>query len=235
MKKAVSVLTAICLLIAALPMGAFAAQVGVDVSGFSSVTVFGGSVGGHVFENYGVSIVMYWATWNYPAREQMLIMQQIHEEHPEYGVFAALHVDGTSTAEEALEFIAAHGISFTVFIADSVWEGVASEASFIPQTFIVNRYCVIVEAWQASFADDEILLETLDDWYEPLEPIDPTADGDADLSGAVDSADALYVLRCVMGLAEYGELNLAHGDVNLNGELDSGDALMILRAVSSIG
>lgn len=235
MKKAAAIITAVCLLACALPMGALAEQVGSFVGGFSSVTLSGSPIGGAVFENYGVSAVIYWATWSYPARDQMLVMQHIHEAHPEYGIFGALRVDSTSTAEAAREFVASHGITFPVFIIDEVWEGVVSQASFMPQTFLVSRYGYIVEAWQAAFQDDEVLLERLREWYEPLEPIDPTADGDADLSGFVDSADALYVLRCVMGLAQYGELNLLHGDVNLNGALDSGDALIILRTVSSIG
>ena len=231
MKKAAAIVLALCIAFCVLSGTAFAAQVGASVSGFSSVTVGGGPITGAAFFDHGVSVVMYWATWSYPARDQMLVMQAIHEAHPEYGVFAALHVDSTSTAEAAFDYVVSHGITFPVFIAESVWEGIASETAFVPQTFIVDRHGVIVEAWQASFQTADVLLDRLGEWYEPIDPPVPTADGDADLSGVVDSVDALYVLRCVLGLAEYGELNLAHGDVNLSGGFDTGDALLILRSL----
>lgn len=52
--------------------------------------------------------------------------------------------------------------------------------------------------------------------------------GDADGSGAVDSLDALMVLRYAMGLIN-GLPNFANADVNGDGAVDSADALMILR------
>ena len=58
--------------------------------------------------------------------------------------------------------------------------------------------------------------------------------GDADGSGAVDSADALLVLRYSMGLIDHIPV-FANADVNGDGVLDSSDALMILRMALGMG
>ena len=53
--------------------------------------------------------------------------------------------------------------------------------------------------------------------------------GDVDLNGVVDSADALYALRCALNIIELSETQLAAADVTGDGVCDSTDALMILR------
>ena len=62
---------------------------------------------------------------------------------------------------------------------------------------------------------------------------DPVA-GDADGSGAVDTTDALYVLRCALGISGNAEEMLLNCDIDGNGMIDTTDALIILRMALGI-
>lgn len=68
-------------------------------------------------------------------------------------------------------------------------------------------------------------------WAYPDDPIpeEPFLLGDVNGDGAVDSSDALLLLRASMGLAELDEAQLSAGDVNGDGAADTTDALLILR------
>ncbi|MCR5809282.1 MAG: hypothetical protein K6G56_06935 [Clostridiales bacterium] len=231
MKKLAAIIIAVCML-ALVPVtnAETRAQIGTSVGGFSSELLDGTPIDGSVFASYSVSAVTYWATWSADCREQLVILQSIHEAHPEYGLFGLLYTDGTSTASAAQAFLSEQGIDIPVFLCDEVWQGVVNESMIIPQTFIVNRNGMIVESWQAAFDNAGILEERLAVWAEVL----PAADGDANLDGEVTSGDALYVIRCVMRLITPGAENTAHGDLNGNGVLDNADALMIIRRVMGL-
>lgn len=231
MKKLAAIILAVCML-AALPTvkAETRAQVGTIVSGFSSTLLNGASINGSVFGSYSVSAVTYWATWSADCREQIRILQSIHEAHPEYGLFGLLYVDGTSTVAAARAFLAEEGITVPVFVCDSVWQSVVNESMIIPQTFIVSSSGVIVECWQAAFANASALEARLALWCTAV-----AADGDANLDGTVDLADALYIIRCTMNLITPGSENIAHGDVNGTGALDSSDALIIIRRLMGLG
>ena len=203
-----------------------AQQIGTDVSGFSSVTISGTPISGSVFGNYRASVVCYFATWSQECLDQLALLQRVHRSHPEYGVFGLLCLESTSTAEAALEYMTSHGYTFTVFVCDSIWQGVVDQSMFIPQSFFVSNEGVIVEAWQAAFQWIGIIEERLAYWGQLA-----YADGDADLNGIVNSADALYVLRCSMAIVEYNIIAVFHGDINGNNYLDTADALLILRMI----
>ncbi|MBQ1519918.1 MAG: dockerin type I repeat-containing protein, partial [Clostridia bacterium] len=68
-------------------------------------------------------------------------------------------------------------------------------------------------------------------WAYPDDPIpeEPFLLGDVNGDGAVDSSDALLLLRASMGLAELDEAQLSAGDMNGDGAADTTDALLILR------
>lgn len=229
--------------------GSQRAQIGADVSGFQSVDIYGQPISGEVFhENYS-SVVTYFATWNAACIGQLDILQSIHDSEPGFGVYALLYEDATSTAETAAAVAQEHGITFPIFVVDSVWAPITAESSFIPQSFIINKDGVIVEAWQAAFDSPDTLLERLIHWAEgyvppdpsdpPVDPTDPPVeptqppvtpfDGDVDLNGEVNAQDALIVLRCSLDLMELTHEIWEHGDVNRNGIIDSADALIILR------
>ncbi len=202
---------------------------GHSVGGFSSITLSGQSIDGNVFSDYGVSIVTYWATWSADCRNQMAILQQIHEEHPEYGVFGLLHVDGTSTAKAARDFMNDNGYTFTVFVVDRVWKKIVEATPFIPQSFIVSSNALIVEAWVAAFQSAEQPLEMLEFWY----CVSPWS-GDIDLNGSVTSADALYALRTALKLIEITDRQLICGDVNHDWKINTEDALRIMRSTMDL-
>lgn len=231
MKKAASLLLIACMLLAAVPAGAYLpdAQVGMDVCGFSSTTPDGAFINGYVFTQYGSSVVTYWATWNEDCVAQMDLLQKVHKNHPEYGVFGLLHVDATSTAEAALELIDSKGYTFPIILIDSVWQEVIDKAPFIPQTFIVSRSGIITEVWHAAFDSTATILTALGNWYDVS-----LVDGDADLNGKITVNDALLVIRIAMRIKTGNHLNLAHGDMNCNGKLDVSDALKILRMAMGI-
>ncbi len=231
MRKFTALLIAICMLLAANCVRADGerAQIGTDVSGFYSFDIYGVPVTGSVFHSKTVSAVTYWATWSPACVAQLEILQQIADAHPERGVFGLLWVDATSTVEAAREIMEQNGYTFPVFVCDDVWQRVADQSTVIPQSFIVNSEGVIVEVWHAAFSSAEILDERLAFWAS--DPVAPQPDGDADLNGVIDSADALHVLRCVVGAIVPDEECILHSDMNGNGALDSGDALLILRMV----
>lgn len=231
MKKAAAFL--IALLIAAFPQftlagGASRGAAGTDVSGFSASCIDGSVLSGEVFSSYECSAVTYFATWSSDCLRQLEILAEIKAAHPEYGVFGLLRVDATSTPEAALAVMNAHGYDFPVMICSGGWQTVAEEAFVIPQTFIVNRSGVIAEAWQAAFSSSSVLLTRL------MRVSFGPPDGDADVNGTVNSADALFVLRAAMGLCDQTTEALLHADMNENGALDSQDALEILRFALSL-
>ena len=60
-------------------------------------------------------------------------------------------------------------------------------------------------------------------------PDNAPAFGDVNSDGAVDSADALLILRSSVGLATFDDEQSTLGDVNGDGKVDSADALSVLR------
>ena len=59
--------------------------------------------------------------------------------------------------------------------------------------------------------------------------------GDVDMNNAIDSCDALIVMRCSVGLIELSDEQNEAADVNTDGVADSIDALTILQAAIGIG
>lgn len=199
-------------------------QPGMSVKHFSSLLITGEPIDGNVFSEYGVSIVTYWAVWSADCRNQMGLLQQIHDEHPEYGVFGLLYVDGTSTVSAAREFMSENGYTFPVFVVDRVWKKVVELSPFLPQSFIVSPNGIIVEMWTAAFTSAELPLEMLSFW-NGVAP----GSGDVDMNGTVTTVDALHVLRSSLQMEELSEAALLCADVTGDGNVDSGDALNILR------
>lgn len=205
-------------------------QVGVSVSQFSSSDIEGNPINGEIFSQYSASVVCYFATWSQDCLDQLLLLQTIKNENPEYGVFGLLCEDATSTPEAALAIMEAEGYTFPVFLCDDIWEGIVSESVYIPQSFFVNNSGTIVEAWHAAFQSASILRERLAFWASPT----GVADGDADENGIVDVNDALLVLRCAMGLLPVTQAVLEHGDMNGSGTIETDDALILLRIALGI-
>ncbi len=231
MKKLTAILLLICLT-AALPVQAdtYNEQVGMNVSGFSSNLITGEAAGGQMFSEYPVSVVMYWATWNTDSVSQLRLLQQITDEHPEYGVFALLKVDATSTVDAALSIAEQNGYSFPIIVCDEVWQTVVEKAPFMPQYFLVNGSGVIVEVWHSAFSGADILLDRLSYWSATS----TMPDGDIDYNGTVDMADGLLLLRCALGISSVNETIMLHGDLDGDGVITVNDSLILVRIVLGI-
>ena len=79
---------------------------------------------------------------------------------------------------------------------------------------------------------DEATLKKLTDAEEALAALDEKTDvliGNVNNDGAVDSSDALVLLRASVGLEELSAEQMLSGDVNNDGTVDSADALEVLR------
>lgn len=202
-------------------------QVGTSVVGFSSVCIDGELIDGRIFGNYAASAVVCWATWSAESCAQLELLREVSAAHPEYGVMGLLHTDATSTPEAALAFVEEHGYEFPVFVCDEVWGDLVGESMYIPQCFIVDRYGLVVEVWQAAFTSADTLLERLAYWSG-------LADGDVDMNGVINSVDALMIMRHVMGLNTLSPEQIARGDVDGDGRLTGYDALMVIRQALSL-
>ncbi len=145
-------------------------QVGSDVSGFSSSYLDGSAADGSIFAEHPVSVVTYWATWSGACQSEMPFYQQLYETGDEIGVFGLLHEDGTSTVSSALALLNANGCGYPVFVTDSVWTGITSQSSYIPQTFFVDENGVIVEARTGVFTSYQQLAERVSYWISVLAP-----------------------------------------------------------------
>jgi hypothetical protein len=55
--------------------------------------------------------------------------------------------------------------------------------------------------------------------------------GDVNLDGSVNAADAVVVLRSVIGLVQLDALQRCNADLDENGSIDTGDAILVLRSV----
>ena len=223
MKRITALAITVCILAVSVTAAGLRAQIGRDMSGFTSETVDGNAIDGSVFSEHGISVVMFWATWSFPSLRQLALMQQVHEARPDFGVYGALLTDATSTPAAALEYMSSHGITFPSFVCEEQWLSAADGSSFIPQTFIVNSEGIIVEAWQAEFTSAAAIIERLAAWA-PMQP-----DGDITLNGVVTTEDALVAMRIAMDMMSCTPAMLAHGDVNPDGVIDASDALLIFR------
>ena len=53
--------------------------------------------------------------------------------------------------------------------------------------------------------------------------------GDVDFDGSVTSSDARLILRCAVGLENFGQAQLQLGDLDRSGDITSADARLALR------
>jgi len=80
-----------------------------------------------------------------------------------------------------------------------------------------------------TFTLDELVTVDLGDII--LEPDEDYGNGDVDQSGGVNVADAILVLRQIVGLVELTPSQWQSADVNLDGAVDVADAILILRFI----
>ncbi|MBR6109291.1 MAG: leucine-rich repeat protein [Clostridia bacterium] len=124
-------------------------------------------------------------------------------------------------------FMACEGLSSVVFLGAP-----PSEVGEWVFDFCASDFCILYNsAYSAEWAPNG---ETT--WNEyPIAPCEIEAEpGDADGSGAIDTTDALLVLRCALGISGDPEEMIAICDMDGNGVIDTTDALLILRMALGI-
>ncbi|MBO4562745.1 MAG: redoxin family protein [Clostridia bacterium] len=243
LKRIVSALTALVLLLV-LPSAGMGGSggVGMDVSGFSSVTFEGEPVDGSIFPGYTLTVINIWQRWCGPCWVEMPVFLELYEHYsatPEADVslWGALYYgDHPENIQEAVDFVAANGYCWNhMIICDEFLEvataGVEGGNLLIPQTFIVDRYGIVRAQFYGKFETLDELLPVTEEWLAILNVEYEASRGDTDGDGAIDSADALLALRHAMGVTQLGTNELLRADMDGDGSVSSADALLILRAV----
>lgn len=234
------------LLLAAIPAGVTAGGVpvrdgvGMDVSGFQSVTFEGEPVDGSIFAEAEMTVINIWQRWCGPCWAELPAFQQLYEHYSEtpeadVRIWGALYYgDNPDTIQQAIDFVAANGYEWPQMLMCDEFTEVASggeqvENLRIPQTLIIDRYGIVRAQHFGSITEYEELAEFVGGWLRELRDEYAAERGDVDGNGTVDSIDALLALQYALGAAELDNAQLLRGDINGDGGVDSSDALLILR------
>lgn len=247
MKKLLSVLMAVMLLIAAsFPVLADDGRetrdaVGMSLIGLNTTDLYGAPVNDSIFAGYTMTVMNYWATWCGPCIGEMpdfLTLYNYYEATPENDVqlWGVLMYDYPDEIPEAIQMTEANGWTWGHMRKNTQLYNIAlalvGDGSVpIPQTIIVDRNGTIRAHKRARFFDYEEMYEYVSGWYETLsaEEGPGAVHGDADGDGAVSVSDALMALRHAMGILTLGESAASACDIDQDGSVTVADALSILR------
>ena len=93
-----------------------------------------------------------WATWCVPCREEMPAMEQLHAVFADSGLrVIAVSVDEAGSDAAVREFIATHGIQFTVARDPDKRVSRAFRTLGVPETFLIDRRGKIARRWIGEF------------------------------------------------------------------------------------
>lgn len=212
--------------------------VGMNIADLRSVTFEGEPVDGSIFRESALTVINVWQRWCGPCWVELPYFQQLYEHFeatPEADVqlWGALYYDNESQIQEAIDYVADMGYAWNEMVMCgelmNVVTGGGADNPHIPQTLIIDRYGTVRAQVIGKVDSFDELFELTDSWLRILTEEYEAEAGDIDSDGAVTSADALYVLRCAMGLLELDSPESLRADVNGDGTVDSSDALAILR------
>ncbi len=249
-QKLISAFIAI-LLFAALPAAGLGAPergsdaVGMDISGFQSVTFAGDPVDGSIFAGSSLTVINIWQRWCGPCWVELPYFLQLHEHYSEtpeadVQVWGALYYgDNPSTIPEAVEFVAENGYNWNhMLMCDELTYAAVGGGDpagiTVPQTLIVDRYGIVRAQVLGKVDSFEELFGLTEDWLCTLLEEYAASAGDTDGDGSVTATDALIALRHAMGLADLDSGAFLRADIDGSGIVDMIDALTILRAALGI-
>jgi cytochrome c biogenesis protein CcmG, thiol:disulfide interchange protein DsbE len=93
-----------------------------------------------------------WATWCPPCREEMPGLQALHERHGPDGLrVVGVSVDGGGDGSAVREFLAAHGITFTILHDPQDRVARQFRTMGVPETFLIDADGRIVQRWIGKF------------------------------------------------------------------------------------
>ncbi|MBO4848125.1 MAG: hypothetical protein J5586_03130 [Clostridia bacterium] len=94
-----------------------------------------------------------------------------------------------------------------------------------------EEFIAFLMAFYDPTSSQELIDETLAALLEALDTAGYEL-GDIDMNGEITTADAIILLRYVMGLMPLDDAALALADMNGDGDIDTADALLVLRAAT---
>ena len=240
MKKYLSFVLAVLMLLACVPAGAKTDEptregIGMNVAGFnarllkSTEYYDSSSVSQHT-----VTIMTLWADWCPSCQGYLPIVQQMYDHYmatPEQDVqfIGAVSLTQGCTETSATNYINNHGYTWTNVVPDSVLRAVFNTSGYIPQTLIVDRYGVVRAQVVGKVDSYEELSELTSSWLQTLREEYAACAGDIDGNGEVNATDALIAMRYALDILPLTTAQLLRGDVDGNGIVNSTDALLIFR------
>ncbi|HET7275638.1 MAG TPA: TlpA disulfide reductase family protein [Longimicrobiaceae bacterium] len=119
-------------------------EVGQPAPDYSAVTLAGDSVSLASLSGE-VVLLNVWATWCHPCREEIPVLQQLHEDHADEGL-AVIGVSVDARGEEAniREFAEDYGMTYPVWLDPAERVSAIFRLLGVPSTFLIDRNGVIV-------------------------------------------------------------------------------------------
>ena len=236
--------------------------VGIDVSGFSTVDIYGNEVNGDIFKSRDITVIHYFAIWYDVCIVEMGYIQTAHENfsESEVGVYGLL--EASSSADICASLMDAYAYTYPCLMLDDVLSEMAGVYPMVPQTFFVDSNGIVVEHFAGIFETYEQLEAIIASHvgqslvYHTVAFIDgltdeviasvPVVDGDAaeapeppvheGYSFSHWDADFSCVHEDINVVAVYivdvSQYEL--GDVNMDGNVDITDVVLLLRGVLGI-
>ncbi|HET7570426.1 MAG TPA: TlpA disulfide reductase family protein [Gammaproteobacteria bacterium] len=94
-------------------------------------------------EGARLTVINFWASWCKPCREEIAALETVNQRWRRFGVrIVGVAVD-SGTPKQLADFIARHGIAYTVLVADTGWVRQHFGLTGVPVTLIVDRHGII--------------------------------------------------------------------------------------------
>ena len=180
MKKYLSFVLAVLMLLACVPAGAKTDEptregIGMNVAGFnarllkSTEYYDSSSVSQHT-----VTIMTLWADWCPSCQGYLPIVQQMYDHYmatPEQDVqfIGAVSLTQGCTETSATNYINNHGYTWTNVVPDSILNAVFNTSAYIPQTLIIDRNGNVRDHIVGGFDTYEEFIAYIEMWLDVLE------------------------------------------------------------------
>lgn len=93
-----------------------------------------------------------WATWCIPCREEMPLLEQLHREYSGDGLrVMGVSIDDAGMRAGIEEFVAEHGLTFTILHDPAERVSRVFRARAVPETYLIDRDGQLVRRWIGKF------------------------------------------------------------------------------------
>lgn len=206
--------------------------VGMDVSDFSTVDIYGNKVNGDIFKSRDITVIHYFKPDYNVCIVEMGYMQTAHESfsESEAGVYGLL--EASSSPELCANIMDAYAFNYPCLMLDGVLSGMTGVYPMVPQTFFVDSNGIVVEHFAGIFENYEQLEEIISSRVG--QPPAPQYElGDVNMDGSVDIDDTVLLIRGILGIETTDGVRLL-GDMDANGEIQINDLIILMRKVLGI-